>query len=457
VEGLEPEQATKDALTYLVMSSDIRCRADFRCSDEVLNKLQEMTQRSDISNFYYFPTDCPHREKNGWTGDINFSAEQLLINFDAANSFKVWLENVRAAQNEEGVIPAFIPTGGWGYYHPPKQMSSGPAWDAACVSVPYYIYKYEGDTQVIEDNVQMIMRLMMYQRSAADENGLQNYGHWDWNHPFRLENSKLIAPLRLTSTIAAYESARRAEYLFGVIGRRAEAQYAGSFAAELREAVRTQLVDWETYTVIGNCQTAQAMAMVCGIFNDDELEYAGKRLVEMIHRDGDVTVCGVIGIRYIFHALSMIHEYDLAYKLITSTERTCYGAWVAKGATTLNEHFPYDDGVDEASQNHHYMGDISSWFIQEIAGIKPNPQVRDISEFEISPAFISALDHAQGYYECAYGRLEVEWSRKEEAIHLHVSVPDGMHGALRLSGGYRVTNTDCSQMRGGTYAFVVTR
>ena len=92
----------------------------------------------------------------------------MLINYDAANSLAAWLENIRAAQDENGVIPGIVPTGGWGYVNSSNGHSSGPAWDSVCVSVPYYVYKFYGDKKIISDNMQMIMRMLMYQCSAAN-------------------------------------------------------------------------------------------------------------------------------------------------------------------------------------------------------------------------------------------------------------------------------------------------
>lgn len=78
VKGITEEQATKELLTYNVMSSDLDEIGGFNCSDETINTLFEMVKRSDRSNYYYFPTDCPHREKNGWTGDISMSADHMI-------------------------------------------------------------------------------------------------------------------------------------------------------------------------------------------------------------------------------------------------------------------------------------------------------------------------------------------------------------------------------------------
>lgn len=124
VTGITPEQAVTGLVEFSEQSSAIRKIGSFTCSDEYANKTFENTVRSDFSNFFYFPTDCPHREKNGWTGDISLSSEQFSLLFDCGKSLAAWLVCLRAAQKENGAVPCIVPTGGWGY-----GWGSGPSWD----------------------------------------------------------------------------------------------------------------------------------------------------------------------------------------------------------------------------------------------------------------------------------------------------------------------------------------
>ena len=101
----------------------------------------------DISNFFYFPTDCPHREKNGWTADAALSAEQMLFNLTPENSYHVWMDNIRKAQLRNGKLPGIVPTAGWGY-----EWCSGPAWDSVLFYIPYYTWIQRGDTDIIKEN-----------------------------------------------------------------------------------------------------------------------------------------------------------------------------------------------------------------------------------------------------------------------------------------------------------------
>ena len=92
------------------------------------------------------------------------------------------------------------------------------------------------------------------------------------------------------------------------------------------------------------------------------------------------------------------------------------------------------------SKNHHFLGDISSWFIQELAGLKPNPNVDDISYFEISPKFINELDYAKANYESQFGKVSVMWKRDGQTIKLDATMPEGTHGKAVLPDGYIFEN-----------------
>lgn len=435
VEGLTGEQATKDAVTFLVMNSDLQERAAFSCSDPMLNQLQACARRSDLSNFFYFPTDCPHREKNGWTGDASVSAEHMLLNLKAEKSLREWLLNIRLSQRADGALPGIVPTGGWGF-----QWGNGPAWDSVCVNLPYFIYRFTGDQKVIAENAAMILRYLFYISGKRDGRGLIAVGLGDWLDPFEKERGSIASPLWVTDSAVIYDLARKAAFLFGQAGLSREADYARAFGEDMRQSFREHLIDLETMTVAGDCQTSQALALEVGLFDENELPAAQRRLVEIIHRDGDVNACGMIGLRYVYHALVHAGEADLAYRLITSTSRSCYGYWMTHGATSLWECFPDLSVGTEGSKNHHFMGDISSLFIQEFAGLKPNPKFEGPDTYEISPQFIADLHWAKAYYQAPCGRISILWEKTEGGVSIRVSAPKEAKGRLILPKGYAFTD-----------------
>ncbi|MBQ9964417.1 MAG: family 78 glycoside hydrolase catalytic domain [Clostridia bacterium] len=433
VEGITPEQATPDLLTYRVMSCDMKDRAAFSCSDERLNRLFDMTRRSDRSNFLYIPTDCPQREKNGWTADAALSSEHMLLTMTAENAFREWLRNVCKAQREDGALPGIVPTGGWGF-----AWGNGPAWDCVCVIVPYYCYRYTGDPAIITECADTIDRYLHYIAGRRDDRGLLAVGLGDWVQPL-CPDQKFLSPLEFTDSATTLDMARKAAFLFRVIGEEEKASFADQLAQELRAAIREHLIDTDTCTAIGDCQTGQVLSMVYNIFEPHEMQTAFDRLLEFIHQADDHLLCGVLGARHLFHLLAQYDKTDLALHMITRPDGPSYGQWLLGDDTTLREIFE-TEGIERQSQNHHFWGDIISFFIQELVGIKPNPHLRDRFELEVSPAIAESLTFAKASYILPTGTFVAEWHRTDTGIDFTVTVPPKAHGSFRVPHGYEMAN-----------------
>ena len=429
VKGITEEQATENLLTYVVMNSDIETRGGFSCSDEIINKLQEMTRRSDLANFYYFPTDCPQREKNGWTADAALSAEQLLLNFAAEKSYREWMRNIRKAQNDEGMIPGIVPTDTWGY-----GRGLGPAWDSVLVYLPYYVYMFTGKTDMITESANAFLSYLHFLTTKVNKEGLVKFGLGDWCHVGRDAND-FIAPLEFTSTVMSMDIAKKASFLFDAVGMKPESDYAMTLADSFRKVIREKLIDFGTMTAIGSCQTSQAMAIYYNVFDEGEKPAAVRRLLDLIDEKNGVMDVGVLGGRVIFHVLAKAGYADLAYSMIKGPAYPSYGDWVMQGATTLWEQFD-SDLSRVSSMNHHFWGDISNWFIQYLAGIRMNPSCRNVNEVNISPCFVADLEYAKGFHIAPAGKISSEWKRCDDNITLSVEVPEEITGRIILPDGF---------------------
>jgi alpha-L-rhamnosidase len=147
----------------------------FECSNPLLNKIQLLTLRSYRSNFADgYPTDCPHREKNGWTGDAHLAAEQAMYNFDNTAGYLKWMNDFKDEQQPDGNLPGIVPTSGWGY-----QWGNGPAWDSASVLIPWYLYQYCGDTRVLAEHYDGMKRYVDYMTGRSKDH-LVSHGLGDW-------------------------------------------------------------------------------------------------------------------------------------------------------------------------------------------------------------------------------------------------------------------------------------
>lgn len=429
VTGVMPEQAKPSLLTYLEICTDLKTAGSFTCSDEIANLIQEATMRSDYSNFHYFPTDCPQREKNGWTADAALSAEQMLLNLTPEKSYREWMRNIYKAMNEKGQIPGIIPTTGWGY-----EWGNGPAWDNVIVYIPYYTYKYRGDRVILEECATPLMRYLTYLYTKLDENHLVEYGLGDWCQAKKI-GADFGTPLVVTDTIMTIDIAKKAEFIYDVLGMQEQKAYAKALADKVTMAFREHLIDKESLIVKGDTQTAQAMALYYGMFTEEERPVAFAHLLKQIEREDEHMAVGVLGGRVLFRLLAENGQADLAYHMITRTDFPSYGNWIVRGATTLWETF-FEEGGRILSMNHHFWGDISAWFYYYPGGLRFNPTGRDIHHVDVEPIFIEKLDNAKISYHSPDGVIEISWNRIEGGVNLCVNVPEVISGSIRLAEGY---------------------
>lgn len=430
VQGISAEQAVPELLTYLVMSGDFRETGYFSCSDKTANAIQEITKRSDRSNFLWFPTDCPHREKNGWTGDAAVSTRQFLINFDTGSSLKEWARNIASAQSLKGNIPGIVPTGGWGY-----ECGNGPAWDHVLVEIPFELYLLRNDLSCASEIAPSILRYLYYISGQRDKRGLVAIGLGDWCESNGGTSFDIYqAPQEVTDSLISMLFCHKASILFRALGQIESADYADMLRESFRNAIRRELIDFGNMTVEGNCQTSQALGLYTGIFEKGEEAEAFVRLLDFVHEYDDHIHAGMIGLRVIFRVLAQYHKADLAWKMITRKDFPAYGNWIARGMTSLPEAWTAEGKKITYSLNHHFFGDVSAWFIEYVAGLQPNPYLRDANEIRIAPTFINELKSAQGAITLPCGKASVYWERDDnpEKILLTVDVPENASGKIVL-------------------------
>ena len=402
---LEGSEGVDCSLEMVVLSSKIENRAMFECSNDVINKIQHITYNSDISNFFYFPTDCPQREKNGWTGDASLSAEQLLYNFDCAKSLSVWLDNIRKAQREDGVIPGVIPTYEFGY-----DWGNGPNWDSVLIELPYHIYRFTGDKDVIYKNKDAIYKyLSINLKNKLNKDGLLSFGLCDWCEAGSELEYICSTPVEVTDTLECIDILNKASALFNAVNELDRAKYCIDFSNELKNRFKNKWVN-KDLCVTCNTETAQSFAIYVGIFSDEEKQIAIKRLVELIDKNDGLMKYGVIGNKVIYDVLTLNGYSDLAIKLITQDKFPSFNYWLKNGATSLWEAFNElesnmlmrKDGGRVLSLNHHFWGTVSAFFYKYVAGIVVNPNLNNENEISIKPYIFKDID----YVKCSFKNKE---------------------------------------------------
>ena len=418
------EQAQSLEITFILYSNSFASAGSFECDDDRINSLQECVLNSDRSNFIHFPLDCPQREKNGWTGDAALSCEQMLLNFDCANSLFVWLQNICKAQRGNGSLPGIIPTYTWGY-----DWGSGPAWDNVLFELPWRIYVYTGSDEAIKLCAPHMLRYLDYMCSKRDGSGLFAYGLEDWL-PVNVHT-----PLIITDTILCKSIADTAERCFSAVGMEKEAQYAALLSDKIKDAFRKEILrPHELDGPLGaNDTTAtHAMAIYYGMYEEDELDSAVYKLKCRIKQSGGHIDFGALCNRVFWRVVGEYIGIDEALGIMLNETYPSFAALLKNGATTLWEGFEYFDG-DMAhvpaeipqgfwSFNHHFRGDISAFWYRYLAGIR----IDEPGKVNFAPLFSERVKSVRAEHIFAQGMLRVEICRGGNTAHCKIFVPRGI-------------------------------
>jgi alpha-L-rhamnosidase len=414
VSGLTPEVTMK--LEARVKHSAVERRGTFECSNPLLNRIQRNALWSYVSNLQSIPTDCPHREKNGWTGDAHLAAEMGLLNFDSAAVYTKWVNDLADEQRETGELPGIVPTGGWGY-----EWGNGPAWDSAFVLIPWYLYEYCGDIRILKTHYAGMRRYVDYLTRRA-ENGIVHFGLGDWV-PFETQT-----PIEVTSTGYYYVDALIVSQAARLLGNEEDAQRYAALSAQIRKAFQDRFVDRQSGQVSNGSQTALSCALYHPeLLTNAQREAARKHLLANIAaRQGHIDT-GILGAKYLLNALGEMGETETAYQIVNKKKLPGWGWWIEQGATTLWESWRGTDSL-----NHIMFGDVSAWFYKRLAGILLSAP--GFKEIEIKPQIVGDLTYARAECETVRGRIVSEWRIENDDLLLKIQVPANVTATLYLPG-----------------------
>jgi len=398
-----PGAPTPESIVGRVVHTAFEPAGAFTCSNPLLNAIQRLTLWSYRSNFVGIPTDCPHREKNGWTGDAQLACEQAQYNWQNTAGYEKWMFDFDDALHPDGDLPGIVPSTGWGY-------GTGPAWDSAYILIPWYLYVYQGDTRVLQQHYAGMKKYLDYLVSRAHE-FIVDYGLGDWV-PYKTQT-----PVAVTSTGYAYVDCSLFARIAELLGHSEDAQKYGALAQRFREAFERQFIRPDG-SVANNSQTALSCALYQGLATTETAPLIAKKLAEDVEAKQYHLDTGILGAKYVFHSLSSYGRHDLAYRIAVQTTEPSYGNWVKRGATTL-----WEDWFGAASLDHIMFGDISAWFYQTLVGINPDPHAPGFRHFVIRPIPVEDLTWVRAWHASPFGVIKVAWRVAANVLHLEITVP----------------------------------
>ena len=438
------------ALTIQEVRTDLTQTGSFTCSDPMLNKIQEITCRATRTNFHNMPTDCPTREKNGWTGDAQLSCEQLLYNYDGFAAYNRWMDDVLRAQRPTGQLPGVIPSADWGY-----NWGNGPAWDSVCTEIPYDMYLFGGDKQVLAKMYPAVKKYLDYYDSMAVD-GIAAYGLSDWCRP---DKEPWHEPCELNVTTVAYacQMTRVASRMAALLGKPEEAAAYREKAEMLKAQFRKQFIVSEPgKTALINCtpgQTALACVLYFELYEGEaEKQWFYQELLHKIHQVEDHMDVGILGAKFVANVLIREGDADLYFKTVTNPTCPSYAHMVNSGASTL-----WEDWYGGASQNHHMYGDVSACMYKALAGLYIDEEKPAFKNTLFKPQFVDSITDVDAWHLSPYGKVASSWKKEGNTVQMTVAVPTNCTGQLHLpkNAVFAASGETVSFFGAGTHTFEI--
>jgi alpha-L-rhamnosidase len=323
-----------------------------------------------------------------------------------------FVRDIRDEQDDQGRITDTVPHI-WG------GRPADPAWGTAYPLLCWYMFKYYGDTRVLEENYDRLKRYVGFLQSKA-ENGLvkfSSYGDW-----VAVEK----CPGSLVSSFYHYYDVKVLAEVARVLGKVEDAKTYDRLAAGIRAAFHREYFDPKTGSY-GSTQTANTLALFLDLAPENARDAAWSRLFDDIVyvHDSHLTT-GIIGTKYVMELLTRMGSSDLAYDIATRTTYPSWGYMIANGATTLWELWQKREGPSMNSHNHPMFGSVGAWLYKALAGIEQAESSSGFEKLLLRPQMVRDLRYASGSVKTVRGDVTCAWSRTDRSVRLDAAVPLGV-------------------------------
>lgn len=413
-------QLNQNSLKAYFMHSDVPQRGYISSSSDLLNKIWQATNNSYLSNLVGYPTDCPQREKNGWTGDAHIAVETGLYNYDGITVYEKWLADLRDAQEPNGVLPAIVPTALWGY-----DWANGPDWTSSIAIIPWNIYLFYGDTLLLKQSYNATKQYVDHITGMSPD-GLTDWGLGDWI-PI-----KSVATKELATSIYYYVDADILTKAATLSGNTADASKYDALRKKIKNAINAKYLNRETGLYANGYQTELSMPLYWGIVPDDMKAKVAANLAKRVQEDAQLDV-GLLGSKAILNALTENGYADIAYSLASRDTYPSWGWWIKNGATTLYENWRIDNASD-VSMNHIMFGEIGAWYYKALGGIYPDEKEAGFKHIILKPNFVNGLKQFEAKHQSPYGWIISKWKKEKGSIQYEVEIPSNSTATLYLPG-----------------------
>ncbi len=413
-----------EQVTGIPVHTDVENAGSFTCSDSLVNRLQENSRISLLSNFHGIATDCPHREKQGWTADNYLSCEAAMYNFNMASFYTKWIADLAGTQGKDGGLNTVAPSTSY-------VNAQSTVWPAAMVFVPWNMLGYYADTNLLDQYYGVMLRFAKssLQRQVDGKPEIINDVLGDWVAPLMtlsdsLRNNTMAPPEghTLYGTASHFLVVKHLAAINKFFGRNKEEQEMGDWANRIKQSFNKEFFDSQSNIYHGDKitpyrQSANVVPLDYGIVPDENRSVVINNLIADIHTQGDRLSTGFVGTMALMDYLPVIQP-ELSYKLVTQKSYPGWGYMVAQGANSMWETWDGDNSL-----NHAPFCLISAYFYKHLAGIQCDWQSPGFRHIIINPSIVGDLRYVNAYHNSMYGRIGSSWKLENGKLMLKISIP----------------------------------
>ena len=437
-------EVKKENFTAVLLTTEKDDYGSFTCSDERVNRLYQNVRWSQWNNMMSVPTDCPAREKAGWTGDILVYAKTALMNEDVTPFLSSWLHSLRENQADDGVVMITAPytklydgvlmntVKEFG----DTRVTGVAGWSDAIVWVPYIMHQVTGNTIVLKDNYEAMKKWCDYIiRTAKEKRGYRDipyeYDQYLWNTGFHfgewLIPSQQIDPkhpyenAKTTSYFMApffgYQSVRYFAEICGLLGKVDEQNHYDEIAQQMKNAIQNGIM--RGGHMPDDLMGGYCVAIAFDLVPDDLKENYKEKLVSLIQKNDYCLDTGFLATPFLLDALCIVGEQELAHQVFWQDKRPSWLYEVDHGATAIWEAWDADEAKKPGrfvSFDHYALGCVDDWMERAICGIDTDQA--GFKHFVIRPQYDSKLTSCERTFESEAGMVSVKWDEHTSKVEI---------------------------------------
>ena len=396
----------------MVLHSDVPVAGSFLCSDPLINQIQQTCLNTFLSNIFSVQSDCPHRERFGYGGDIVATSETFMNNFDMSGFYEKTVNDFADAAQSDGGLTETAPY--VGISDEGLGGKSGPVeWGSALPVLLLQLHQYYGNIDLIKQKYPIAKKWVDFMTEHADHGIISaTIGDHESIDP-KIEAS--------SATAYYYYNTKLLVQFATLLNKQDDVAKYTALAADIKAAFIAKFFEHSTGNVDIHTAAAQAYALYFKLIPEESTAAVLKVLLNNITilNKGHIS-SGIFGTKFILEVLSKAGYSDIAYKMVTKKTFPGWGYMLENGATTLWEHWALSDNT--YSHNHPMFGTVSEWFYRYLAGIRPADDAIGFNKIIIQPQTAN-LQWAKASYKSVLGKISVDWKKTGDLLTLDVTIP----------------------------------